>query len=104
MLGHELLKPETLTKMTTAQTRDGADLFPGFTDNWGMGMSLNTPSIYGPNKRAFGFSGWGRSFGCADPDAQVSIGYVCNQMGPDLVGDPRTMGLCQAVLESAAKL
>ena len=63
VLGHELLKPKTLTEMTTVQTR-----------------------------------------GRADPDAQVSIGYVCNQMGPDLVGDPRAAGLCQAVLESAAKL
>jgi hypothetical protein len=33
----------------------------------------------------------------------VSIGYVCNQMGPDLVGDPRTMGLCKTVLESAGR-
>ncbi|MGZ5939535.1 MAG: hypothetical protein ACXWLD_05885 [Rhizomicrobium sp.] len=63
VLGHELLKPKTLTKMTTVQTR-----------------------------------------GRADPDAQVSIGYVCNQMGPDLVSDPRTMGSCEAVLERAAKL
>lgn len=36
--------------------------------------------------------------GRADPDAQVSIGYVCNQMGPDVVSDPRTMGLCEAFL------
>ncbi|MGZ5960553.1 MAG: hypothetical protein ACXWLE_05635 [Rhizomicrobium sp.] len=42
--------------------------------------------------------------GRADPDAQVSIGYVRNQMCPDLVSDPRTMGSCEAVLERAAKL
>ncbi len=104
VIGHEILTAETLAKMTTAQTSGRTDMFLGFTDNWAMGISLNTPGIYGPNKRAFGFSGWGGSFGCADPDAQVSIGYVCNQMGPDLVGDPRTMGLCKAVLDSAARL
>ena len=37
-------------------------------------------------------------------DANVAVGYVCNQMGPELVGDPRTAGLCKAVLESAGKL
>ncbi len=104
VIGHEILTAETLAKMTTAQTSGRTDMFLGFTDNWAMGISLNTPGIYGPNKRAFGFSGWGGSFGCADPDAQVSIGYVCNQMGPDLVGDPRTMGLCKAVLDGAARL
>jgi len=104
VLGHEILKAETVAVMTTAQTVGRTDMFLGFTDNWALGISLNTPGIYGPNKRAFGFSGWGGSFGCADPDADVAIGYVCNQMGPELVGDPRTKGLCQAVLESAAKV
>jgi CubicO group peptidase (beta-lactamase class C family) len=66
-------------------------------------MALNTPGIYGPNPRAFGHSGWGGAFGCADPDAGVAIGYVCNQMGPDLVGDPRTGGLCAAALDAAAR-
>lgn len=102
--GTRLLRPEAIATMTTPATRDGRkDMFLGFTDSWGMGMALNTPGIYGPNPRAFGHSGWGGSFGCADPDAQVSIGYVCNQMGPDLVGDPRTEGLCAAVLECAGK-
>lgn len=104
VIGHEILNPKSVVTLTTAVTSGRTDMFLGFTDNWAMGVSLNTPGIYGPNKRAFGFSGWGGSFGCADPDAEVSIGYVCNQMGPDLVGDPRTMGLCTAVLESAARL
>jgi len=68
-----------------------------------MGMAINTPGIYGPNPRAFGHSGWGGSFGCADPNAEVAIGYVCNQMGPELVGDPRTAGLCKAILDCAAR-
>ena len=55
---------------------------------------------YGPNADAFGHSGWGGSFGCADPAKGVAIGYVCNQMGPELVGDPRTAGLCQAILQA----
>ena len=103
--GVRLLSPETVTRMTAPATSDGRqDMFLGFVDSWGMGMALNTPGIYGPNPRAFGHSGWGGSFGCADPDAEIAIGYVCNQMGPDLVGDPRTAGLCRSVLDCAGRL
>jgi CubicO group peptidase (beta-lactamase class C family) len=102
--GARILSPATVRRMVTPVTSDGRkDMFLGFVDSWGMGMAINTPGIYGPNPRAFGHSGWGGSFGCADPDAGVAIGYVCNQMGPDLVGDPRTAGLCKAVLESASR-
>jgi CubicO group peptidase (beta-lactamase class C family) len=101
--GVRLLSPNTIARMTTPATNDGRqDMFLGFTDSWGMGFALNRPGIYGPNARAFGHSGWGGSFGCADPDAEVSIGYVCNQMGPELVGDPRTSALCNSVLSAAA--
>ena len=72
------------------------DRFLGFVDCWGMGVMLNTTGLYGPNPRAFGHSGWGGSFGCADPDLGLAIGYVCNQMGPDLTGDPRAESLCAA--------
>ena len=102
--GVRLLKPESIARMTTPATSNGRkDMFLGFIDCWSMGMALNTPGIYGPNARAFGHSGWGGSFGCADPDAGIAIGYVCNQMGPGLVGDPRTAGLCAAVLSCAAQ-
>jgi CubicO group peptidase (beta-lactamase class C family) len=103
VLAHEILKPQTVAQMTTSPTRGRADLLIGAIDCWGMGIALNSLGIYGPNPRAFGFSGWGGSFGCADPDADVTIGYVCNHMGPDVVGDPRTRALCQAVFESAAQ-
>ena len=102
--GVKLLSREGIARMTTPATSDGRqDMFLGFVDSWGMGVALNTPGIYGRNPRAFGHSGWGGAFGCADPDANVSIGYVCNQMGPELVGDPRTAGLCKAVLDCAAR-
>jgi len=102
--GTTLLSREGVARMTRPATSNGRqDMFLGFVDSWGMGMALNTPGIYGPNARAFGHSGWGGSFACADPDAGVAIGYVCNQMGPELVGDPRTAGLCKAILDCAAR-
>ena len=98
----KLLSAETIVKMTSPAAPEGRqDMFLGFKDSWGLGLALNTPGIYGPNSRAFGHSGWGGSFGCADPGCEVAIGYVCNQMGPELVGDPRTQGLCNAIVESA---
>jgi CubicO group peptidase (beta-lactamase class C family) len=100
--GARILGPETVARMRRPATADGRiDQFLGFTDAWAMGVILNRPGIYGSNVDAYGHSGWGGSFGCADPDAGVAIGYVCNQMGPELVGDPRTAGLCKAIIEAA---
>jgi CubicO group peptidase (beta-lactamase class C family) len=99
-----ILSPTGVARLIAPAAPKGRrDMFLGFVDSWGMGVALNTPGIYGPNPRAFGHSGWGGSFGCADPDVGVAIGYVCNQMGPELVGDPRTAGLCAAALACAAR-
>jgi CubicO group peptidase (beta-lactamase class C family) len=100
--GAHLVTPNTLARMTAHAAPAGRiDQFLSFSDAWGMGMVRNTPQIYGQNPEAYGHSGWGGSFGCADSKARVAIGYVCNRMGPELVGDPRTAGLCTAILEAA---
>jgi CubicO group peptidase (beta-lactamase class C family) len=93
-----ILTRRALAELTAPAAPSGRrDQFLGFVDCWSMGLMLNTPGLYGPNSRAFGHSGWGGSFGCADPDTQTAIGYVCNQMGPDLTADPRAASLCAAV-------
>jgi CubicO group peptidase (beta-lactamase class C family) len=67
---------------------------------WAAGVVLNgTTTFFGPNPRTFGHSGWGGSFGCADREQRLAIGYVCNQMGPDLVGDVRARELCATIYE-----
>jgi CubicO group peptidase (beta-lactamase class C family) len=89
-----LLAPATISRMTQVLS-DRMDLTLGMPANWAAGVVLNgTTTFFGPNPRAYGHSGWGGSFGCADPDRQLAIGYVCNQMGPDLVGDVRARELC----------
>jgi CubicO group peptidase (beta-lactamase class C family) len=75
-----------------------ADLMLG-ARTWAAGVVLNSEGNYGPNPRTFGHSGWGGSFGCADLEHGLGIGYVHNQMGPDVVGDPRGASLCRAVYE-----
>ncbi|HET6857849.1 MAG TPA: serine hydrolase domain-containing protein [Streptomyces sp.] len=52
---------------------------------------------YGPNPRAFGHDGYGGSCGLADPEADISMGYVMNRMGPHIADDPRKMALVEAV-------
>jgi len=94
--GVEVLSPGVLAQMT-AVAADRDDLLLGFNPQWGMGVAHNLIGVYGPNPRTYGHSGWGGSYGCADPNARVAIGYVLNHMGPELVGDPRGKGLADAV-------
>lgn len=81
---------------------DRPDLMLGFNPQWGMGVAHNLIGVYGANPRTIGHSGWGGSFGAADPDGRVAIGYVLNQMGSELVGDPRGKGLADAIYAALA--
>jgi len=94
--GVRLMRPETVTALSEVQTRR-LDIMLGVTPYWGRGVTRNEIGLFGPRSHVFGHSGWGGSFGCADVEATVSIGYVMNQMGDRLVGDPRTTALCDAV-------
>jgi CubicO group peptidase (beta-lactamase class C family) len=96
--GQRLMKGETIMTMTQVQ-KDRTDALLGFTDNWAMGLSFNQMNMLGPSPRTFGHGGWGGSLGAANLEAQVGIGYVCNQMGAQLVGDPRGAGLCAVIWE-----
>lgn len=96
--GQRLLEGGTLMAMTQVQ-KGRTDALLGFTDNWAMGFSFNQMNMLGPSPRTFGHGGWGGSLGCANLESQVGIGYVCNQMGAQLVGDPRGAGLCGVIFE-----
>jgi CubicO group peptidase (beta-lactamase class C family) len=94
--GLSLLSSATIALMRDVQTTR-TDLMLGFEPCWAMGFATNKIGVYGPNPRTFGHSGWGGSFGCADTEAKIGIGYVMNRMGADLVGDPRAKVLCDAI-------
>lgn len=96
--GRRLLRGETIMTMTQVR-KDRTDALLGFSDNWAMGLSFNQMNMLGPSPRTFGHGGWGGSLGCANLESRVGIGYVCNQMGAQLVGDPRGAGLCAAIFE-----
>jgi CubicO group peptidase (beta-lactamase class C family) len=72
----------------------------GLATEWALGYLLSGEhSLLGPNPGAFGHGGYGGSFGMADPDAGVSLGYVMNHMGNNLVADPRQTALFAALYE-----
>ncbi|MFG3473829.1 serine hydrolase [Streptomyces sp. NPDC047980] len=63
-----------------------------------LGLWLSGPNgSYGPNPRAAGHDGFGGSCGLADPEAELSMGYVMNRMGSRIADDPRKMALVEAV-------
>ncbi|MFJ7995584.1 serine hydrolase [Streptomyces sp. NPDC096310] len=99
--GHRVLSPGTaeLVREGQGSCRDlvlGAGL--GHDTEAGLGLWLSGPhAMYGPNPRAFGHDGFGGSFGLADPEASLGMGYVMNRMGPHIADDPRKAGLVDAV-------
>jgi CubicO group peptidase (beta-lactamase class C family) len=94
-----LLSPETVER-ATAERCQRTDVVLGFPIRWSAGWILNFPPLYGPRVESFGHSGWGGSFGFADPVNRLGVGYAMNQMDPNLQGDPRAATLIQAVYES----
>jgi CubicO group peptidase (beta-lactamase class C family) len=94
--GVRLLAPAAIAAMTEVQS-ERTDLLLGFAVPWARGVALNATGIFGANPRAFGHTGWGGSFGYADPATGVGAAYVMNRMGPELVGDARAVALAQAI-------
>lgn len=97
--GKALVKPDTIRRMTAVQI-EGHDEVLAMPARWGAGFLLNVGGLYGPNDDTFGHSGWGGSFGIADPKTGVAVAYVMNQMGPDLAGDARANAIVAATYAS----
>ncbi len=102
--GHRVLSPEAAERVREGQgsCRDLV-LGAGFEDETEAGLGLwlsGSNGSYGPNPRAFGHDGFGGSCGLADPEAEVSLGYVMNRMGPHIADDPRKMALVDALYSS----
>ncbi|HEY1710763.1 MAG TPA: serine hydrolase domain-containing protein [Rhizomicrobium sp.] len=98
--GKSYVTPESIANATREVFRD-VDINLGKVIGWGAGGFFlnNDLHWYGPNDEAFGHSGWGGSYGFADPKAHVGVGYVPNQMDTNLQGDPRAMRLIEALYD-----
>jgi CubicO group peptidase (beta-lactamase class C family) len=91
-----LLSEATIATATEMQS-SGVDYVLGVELTFGLGYSLppTLPPAVGPG--SFGHGGAGGSMAFADPDASLGFGYVMNQLRFDLDGDPRALGLAEAV-------
>jgi CubicO group peptidase (beta-lactamase class C family) len=97
--GVRILDPATVADAIREQAK-GPDQILVVESRFGTGFMLNgtlTPML---TDRSFGHAGAGGSLGFADADAGIAFGYVMNQMGGGLTGDPRANGLVEAVRAS----
>jgi CubicO group peptidase (beta-lactamase class C family) len=86
--GVRILSSESVDRMV-AQRRASKDKVLGVWVRWAAGFILSANGLYGPNDTSFGHSGWGGSFGFADPVNKLGVSYAMNLMAPNLAGDPR---------------
>jgi CubicO group peptidase (beta-lactamase class C family) len=105
MGGSELgITPQTMAALeapAVAPTRGERDLVLRMDIKHSLGFGKPSENLkFGSSGKAFGWAGLGGSFGFADPDAQISFGYVMNRMGYSFTGDARMMSLMKAVYRS----
>lgn len=96
-----LLKPDTLDLIFDEQSR-GQDLVNGLHLRWGIGYALPDPHTLGwipPGRVAF-WGGWGGSIAIMDLDRRVTITYVMNKMGTDILGSSRAAQYVAAVYDA----
>ena len=63
----------------------------------GQGFWVSSPFSPFGGEGSFGHTGAGGSYGFADPESKVAVGYVMNKMSSGVVGDPRSRRLITAV-------
>ena len=97
--GVKLASPSTISRASRIQS-DRVDAVLSTRARWACGFLGNTDGLYGATPSSFGHSGWGGSFAFTDPELGLGFAYTMNQMGTDLIGDPRNMALIQALYES----
>jgi CubicO group peptidase (beta-lactamase class C family) len=66
----------------------------------GQGFWISSPFALFGGEGSFGHSGAGGSYGFADPENRLAVGYVMNQMATGMVGDARARRLIQACYQS----
>jgi CubicO group peptidase (beta-lactamase class C family) len=94
--GVRLCAPATLARAATVHA-SGPDKVLLLPMHWGLGYVVNADrALYGPNAGSYGHTGYGGSFGFADPDGKLGMGYAMNRMAATLAGEPRGAALVAA--------
>lgn len=96
--GVRLLGTEQLRRACKTQSR-GPDKVIFHDTAFGLGYSLQPMVAPGAGPNSFGHPGAGGAVGFADPDANLAFAYVTNTMHFNIEGDPRSIGLVNAVYD-----
>ena len=99
--GIHVLSPETIEKGRQTQS-DVKDLvLGGMRTRFGLGFMLGTENVsMGPNPNAFGHGGAGGSLGFSDPDNNISLGFVMNQMHPGITAWKTATDVAESVYKT----
>ena len=90
----------TLSLVKTANDISDTALAQSQT-RFGLGCMLDQPNVpnatFGLGPKAFGHPGAGGSIGFADPEREVTFGFVTNTLGPYVLMDPRAQKLVKVL-------
>jgi CubicO group peptidase (beta-lactamase class C family) len=94
----------TLTQLMAPATQPSGgsiDLVLRVECAFSLGLLKPSPLFqFGSSERAFGHTGAGGSFGCADPDTELGFAYAPNRLGFHLRDDPREKPLRDAAFRA----
>ena len=81
------------------QQSNGPDLVNGLHQRWGIGYALPDPRTlpWIPSGRIAFWGGWGGSMAIMDLDRRMTISYVMNNMGSDILGSERARAYITAI-------
>jgi CubicO group peptidase (beta-lactamase class C family) len=100
LLSGRLLDPQLLAELRREHSR-GLDKTLLTDTRFGLGCMLDQPAVanatFGLGSQAFGHPGAGGSTGFADPERDVSFGFVTNSLGPYVLMDPRAQKLARVL-------
>ena len=94
------LLTEAAVDAARAEQVHGEDECLVLPTRFGYGFMLNNEFLPFYSDASFGHYGAGGSLGFADPDAGIGFGYLMNQMGGGIAGDPRAVALIEATRRS----
>jgi len=91
VVGQRRILSHDTVELVFQEQAHGPDLVLGLPLRWGIGMALSEPTSipYIRGDRTAFWTGWGGSCAIADPDRQLTIGYVMNRMSDSFIGSDR---------------
>jgi CubicO group peptidase (beta-lactamase class C family) len=96
-----LLTEDQVEQARTPQTFGADQVFASvgmpLEQKIGLGFWRASPAATWGGPGAFGHGGAGGSYGFADPEHRLAVGYVMNKMADGVVVDPRSSGIVSAV-------